>query len=1055
MTIEKGFSKFNHWPLAGMLFTFIALAVIFSFSVPLDEVPDEAAHFALIRFIAEKKRPPLNNQERESLGVKGDASPIYHGLVALLSQHVDVSKLPRRHSLDLSAMFISYDAILTGRGYHTEDEQFPFRGIVLAWHLARLVSIPLSALTLIAIYLSVLTIFPSRQFFALAVMSFAAFTPRFTINSAVINDDNLVIPLIAFSIYLLIRLIYGDRRRRALILLGLAMALAVITKYHAFVLLPEMTLVLLLLAWREGWGRKKFAARWGWIMAAFTTIAGPWFVFLLSRFNRVAELGLLKGLLDPLGDPVIRDSSGLSFLSGGIYWDWIVPLFKSFWIALGGTRIFAPDAIYLFFLPGTAFALFGLAKWGIATFARTPLTLRLSAFLLLIHFLLYLGIVLLRYQTRAAMGLDYGAAPHNIQGRHLYPAMISIAFFFVLGIDQSIRFARSRGKGARAACDAKDKRLFVALSGVLISIGLVSFFVFIRPIYFPYLPLSTRRLGEIPPPRLHSGQVFHRAKVEFVKGLRFVGYDLSPAQAQSNALPVTLYWQAKQDQHRDYLTQLCLYNIAGQAVTCYQGYPAQGLYPTRVWKEKQVIRDEVHLILPSCLPGGDYELRLSLLALQDNTASATIDLELSPAEILSLGTIALPPASNSATGEVRLCLSGVCQSQGTLELPQLRQSLTVTSKDSSSLIPSTGSGQAPRPSSFPPWLPLDAGVTYQCPDGSVVTTRNFILDRAVSPAQYRLEDASVEVNVATRQRNFEAPSGLQFDLDVIFDGSLELQGYEADLSPHYPDEPIEVTTHWRALRTTDQIYYVTLHLLDNTMTMHGQVDQFLGQLYPNVLWAPGEVTQDTHILSGNAGSLPPGLYTLELSLYDKSRGDFRFLPMVSAATGQPFERPPLLGQIRIMDPARTRPPLYPLDITLGEEIQLLGYDLSGGKPVLSATEVISLVDSLSFALHWQAIKQPKSNYTVFTQLIGPDGQVWAQQDNQPQSGRYPTTAWAVQDRVVDRYELSLKEGAPPGTYRLLVGMYDLATGRRLAAIDQNGSRLPDDAIDLGEITVER
>ncbi|HEY85335.1 MAG TPA: hypothetical protein G4N96_09520 [Chloroflexi bacterium] len=1048
MTIEKRFSKFKHWPLAGMLFTFIALALIFSFSVPLDEVPDEAAHFALIRFIAEEKRPPLNNQERESLGVKGDASPIYHGLVALLSQHVDVSKLPRRHSLDVPAMFISYDAILTERGYHTEDEQFPFRGIALAWHLARLVSIPLSALTLIAIYLSVLTIFPSRRFFALAAMSFAAFTPRFTINSAVINDDNLVIPLIAFSIYLLIRLIYDDRRRRrrALILLGVTMALAVITKYHAFVLLPEMTLLLLLLAWREGWGWKKFAVRWGWVMAAFTTIAGAWFVFLLGRFNRVAELGLLKGLLDPLGDPVIRDSSGLSFLSNGIYWDWVIPLFKSFWIALGGTRIFAPDAVYLLFLPGTVFALFGLAKWGIATFARTPLTLRLSVFLLAIHFFLYLGIVVLRYQTRAATGLDYGAAPHNIQGRHLYPAMISIAFFFVLGIDEFIRSARLRGKGIRAAYGAEDKRLFFALSGALIGAGLISFFVFIRPIYFPYLPLSTRRPSEISTLRLRSGQVFYRANVEFVEGLRFVGYDLSPALTQSNALPVTLYWQAKQDQHRDYLAQLCLYDAAGQAVTRYQGYPAQGLYPTRVWKEKQVIRDEVHLILPSCLPGGDYELRLSLLALQDNTASATIDLELSPAETASLGTIALPPASNSATDEARLCLSGACQSQGTLELSQLRQSLTVISKDSSFLIPSTGSGQAPQPSSFAPWLPLDAGVTYQCPDGSAVTTRNFILDRPVSPAQYRLEDTSVGVNVATRQRNFEAPVDLQFESDVIFDDSLELLGYEADLSPRYPDDPIEVITHWRALRSTDQIYYVTLHLLDNTMTMHGQLDQFLGQLYPNVLWAPGEVTQDTHTLSGNADSLPSGLYTLELNLYDKSRGDFRFLPMVSAATGQLFERPPLLGQIRIMDPARTRPPLYPLSVTLGEEIQLLGYDLADTR--------ITPETPLSFALHWQAIKQPKSNYTVFTQLIGPDGQVWAQQDNQPQSGRYPTTAWAIQDRVVDRYELSLKEGAPSGTYRLLVGMYDLTTGQRLTAVDQNGNRLPDDAILLTSLMVE-
>jgi hypothetical protein len=131
---------------------------------------------------------------------------------------------------------------------------------------------------------------------------------------------------------------------------------------------------------------------------------------------------------------------------------------------------------------------------------------------------------------------------------------------------------------------------------------------------------------------------------------------------------------------------------------------------------------------------------------------------------------------------------------------------------------------------------------------------------------------------------------------------------------------------------------------------------------------------------------------------------------------------------------------------LGSQIQLSGYDLSSEQLVVN--------EPLHLTLYWQAINQPRTDYTVFTQLIGPDGLVWGQQDNQPQGGRYPTTAWAVQDRVVDRYELTLREGAPPGQYRLLVGMYDLATGQRLTAIGEGGTRLPDDAILLTTLTVE-
>jgi hypothetical protein len=147
-----------------------------------------------------------------------------------------------------------------------------------------------------------------------------------------------------------------------------------------------------------------------------------------------------------------------------------------------------------------------------------------------------------------------------------------------------------------------------------------------------------------------------------------------------------------------------------------------------------------------------------------------------------------------------------------------------------------------------------------------------------------------------------------------------------------------------------------------------------------------------------------------------------------------------------MDPARTRPPAHEKIVKLGQEFQLLGYDI--------ADTQTNPGQSLSLALHWKAIAQPSTDYTVFTQLIGPDGLVWGQQDNQPQQGRYPTSAWAIEDRVVDQYDIVLREGAPAGPYRLLVGMYDLTTGERLPAIDGNGQRLPNDAVELGTIDVK-
>ena len=186
------------------------------------------------------------------------------------------------------------------------------------------------------------------------------------------------------------------------------------------------------------------------------------------------------------------------------------------------------------------------------------------------------------------------------------------------------------------------------------------------------------------------------------------------------------------------------------------------------------------------------------------------------------------------------------------------------------------------------------------------------------------------------------------------------------------------------------------------------------------------------------------MYTLEFGVYAKIAGQFEFLPVTLPGQSEPVTRLNL-GQVRLLDSAHPAPPAHPLTVTLGGQIQLLGYDLpaaplKGGLP-------------FSFALHWQAVALPTADYTVFTQLIGPDGQVWAQHDNQPQAGRFPTTTWFPYDPVIDRYTLTLPESAPPGEYRLLVGMYDLTTGQRMPALAENDAPLADHAIHLTTLTL--
>lgn len=124
-------------------------------------------------------------------------------------------------------------------------------------------------------------------------------------------------------------------------------------------------------------------------------------------------------------------------------------------------------------------------------------------------------------------------------------------------------------------------------------------------------------------------------------------------------------------------------------------------------------------------------------------------------------------------------------------------------------------------------------------------------------------------------------------------------------------------------------------------------------------------------------------------------------------------------------------------------------------------------------LYWTTNQRHTKDLTVFAHLISgvnPTGGLRvAQRDSRPGNGAQPTTGWRVGDFIADRYDINVPSGTPTGTYRLVVGMYDLGTMERMAVTAANGQGLgwPTDGtkpqsgvidgenrVYLGEVTVE-
>jgi hypothetical protein len=572
--------------------------------------------------------------------------------------------------------------------------------------------------------------------------------------------------------------------------------------------------------------------------------------------------------------------------------------------------------------------------------------------------------------------------------------------------------------------------------------------VLIVPVFYPFLPLAKTDPDDT--------SIAHRVETSFADGLNLLGIDLNTAGAKAGeAVPLTLYWHVGKEQKQDYLVTVCLHDEQGQAVTCRHRHPVDGRYPTRAWEEGYVIRDEIYLPTPACLPAGSYELWLSVVPLRIDTPETGVDEAVQAAAPILLGQVLLTPGQRPQATGVDLWVEGKRHDQGRIVLTQVRQAVTIIHYELPSEASHVQRMVQPLPdpdtsASNSTWSPVSPPVIYDCPAGLTAATHNFVLGPDITPGTYHLvaaeqSDTKLTVQVATRARNFDPPRDETSNkVDAMFAQDVELLGYDIDLASRQPGDIIDITMYWRTWRTMDDRYISSLHLLDNAVTMWGQSDNILGGTYPHILWAPGEYVKEELTLTV-APDAPPGLHRIEFGIFRYIQGEYFFLPVTTTGSAEPTKHIDL-GLVRVLDPNRTKPPDHTLNVNLGKQILLLGFDLSG--------QDLHPNETLNLTLYWQATEQPSADYTVFTQIIGPDGQVWGQQDNQPQEGRYPTTYWQRQDPVLDRYELTLRDGAPPGQYQLLVGMYDLQTGQRLRAIDAEGNRLQNDAIALETLLVQ-
>lgn len=274
-----------------------------------------------------------------------------------------------------------------------------------------------------------------------------------------------------------------------------------------------------------------------------------------------------------------------------------------------------------------------------------------------------------------------------------------------------------------------------------------------------------------------------------------------------------------------------------------------------------------------------------------------------------------------------------------------------------------------------------------------------------------------------------------------FGGQVGLIGYRIQPGTVAPGDPVAVTVYWRGLRPMQRDWSVFVHLVGTDEIIIGQRDMFPGQgNYPTSMWAPGDTFADTYVVPVSSTTLTPNEAQVVIGLYCLETGE----RLVLDGAGDGRASPDSLRLGRVSLPSRVVDGIpNPTFMNLGDKVALIGYSLD--RTAAAPGETFGLT------LYWEALADLDTNYSVFTQVLGEEQRLWAQDDGWPLDGDAPTATWRRGQRIVDPYELTVALDAPPGVYELQVGMYD-ALGARLSLLGPGG-HVQDTRILLGRVRV--
>ena len=543
---KKGLRQ--HIALVIIVSGFLLLGSFYSWLVPPFEGPDEAEHFAYISWLAEGKGfPPQDKAWETPIEQEAGQPPFYYLLASIPARIVDTITVPAIYRPNPHFPSEAPGTVPDNKNVaiHYPADTRPLQGGWLALYLARGLSLFWGVGLIVLVYEITRLIFPLQL--ALATTALVAMMPQVVFLSSVVSNDIAAAALSTATLWLLLRIVRGERSTKMGLFLGCVYGLAALTKASNLLLALPITAVWLWL-W---WSKPVALAQYGRMGTAFVIgalVTGGWWYLWTWRLYG-SPFGLQTHCLAPwahCGNPLLRND---------VWREW-QEVYFSYWAAFGWGNIKWPGWVYGIWGFFLLIALVGL----VLTITRQWYDKQMMGLVGICSLTLLVSAVSLEMWMRQV------TAPH---GRLLFPALTAVTLLLVIGWYTLWPYLPWIGAGA------------MALLAIASSIWLV------RPAYAwpPAMPDIVDGLG------WRFGEI-----VELIS--------VTPIEESARAgevLPIRTCWRTLATAPLDYSILVHLIGPENHVVAGRHTYPGLGRFPTSAWLPDYTFCDTIRVDIPKDL----------------------------------------------------------------------------------------------------------------------------------------------------------------------------------------------------------------------------------------------------------------------------------------------------------------------------------------------------------------------------------------------------------------------------------------------------------------------